>query len=80
MAEKDLAVFDPEPETPSAENPMPPLRYAPREKSAHAIALQEFLNTLPSIYVKVDGYAGDKTSDAFKRATSYYLHGDSRSD
>lgn len=79
MAEKNLAVFDPEPETPYAENPVPPLRYAPREKSAHAVALQEFLSTLPSIYVKVDGYAGDKTSDAFKKATGYYLHGDSRS-
>jgi len=78
MAEKDLAVFDPESETPSAENRMPPMRYAPREKRAHAMALQEFLNTLPGAYVKVDGYAGDKTSDAFKRATGYYLHGDSR--
>ncbi len=79
MAEKDLAVFDPEQENPSAENPMPPLRYGPREKSANATALQKFLNTLPNIYVKVDGYAGDKTSDAFKRATGYYLHGDARS-
>ena len=80
MAEKDLAVFDPEPETPFAENAMPFLRYAPQEKSAHANALQTFLNTLPGIYVKVDGYAGDKTSEAFKRAAGYYLHGDSRSD
>lgn len=79
MAEKNLAVFDPKPETPFSETSMPFLRYAPREKNTHVNALQAFLNTLPGIYVKVDGYAGDKTSDAFKRATGYYLHGDSRS-
>ena len=80
MAEKNLAVFDPEQDTSPTENRIPLLRYAPTEKNAQARALQEFLNTLPSIYVKVDGYAGDKTSDAFKRATGYYLHGDARSD
>lgn len=80
MAEKDLAVFDPEQDVPVTEDRVPLLRYDPAEKSAHATALQEFLNTLPGIYVKVDGYAGDKTSDAFKKATGSYLYGDSRSD
>ena len=80
MAEKGLAFFDKELETSPAEIPMPPLRHAPREKSAHTTGLQKFLNTLPGIYLKVDGYAGDKTSDAFKKATGYYLYGDSRSD
>ena len=80
MAEKNLAVFDPEQDVSPTENRVPLLRYAPTEKSAQARALQEFLNTLPSIYVKVDGYAGDKTSDAFKRAAGYYLYGDARSD
>ena len=80
MAEKNLAVFDPEQDLSSTEDRIPLLRYDPTEKSGQAGAFQEFLNTLPGIYVKVDGYAGDKTSDAFKRATVYYLHGDARSD
>ncbi len=80
MAEKGLAVFGPELETPLAETSMPLLRYAPREKSVHVMGLQGFLNTLPGVYVKADGYAGAKTSEAFRTATGYYLVGDSRAD
>ncbi len=80
MAEKGLAVFDSESETPPSETAMPLLRYAPREKTPYAEGLQGFLNTLPGIYVKVDGCAGPKTSEAFRRATGYYLAGDGRGD
>lgn len=61
---------------PSQNEPL--LRYAPSEKNTLAAELQSFLNTLPGIYVKVDGYAGEKTSNAFKKATGYYLFGDVR--
>jgi lysozyme family protein len=62
----------------SRTEPLPVFRYAPTEESAAVKALQIFLNTLPGIYVKVDGYAGEKTSDAFRRVTGYYLAGDPR--
>lgn len=40
--------------------------------------LQTFLNKIPGIYVKVDGVPGQRTSDAFKKVTGYYLKGDGR--
>ncbi len=40
--------------------------------------LQKWLNTLPSVFVKVDGIPGDRTSDAYKKATGSYLPGDPR--
>lgn len=55
----------------------PPLRYA-KAKIPHATELQEFLNTLPGIFVSVDGEPGEKTSDAFKAATGRFLAGDPR--
>lgn len=55
----------------------PPLRYS-KQKIPFATELQEFLNTLPGIFVKVDGRPGDSTSDAFKAATGRFLAGDPR--
>lgn len=43
-----------------------------------AEALQCWLNTFPGIFVKVDGIAGKRTSDAYKRVTGACLPGDER--
>jgi lysozyme family protein len=40
--------------------------------------LQRFLNTVPGVFVKVDGIAGPKTSDAHRRVTGHFLAGDPR--
>ncbi|HRD65837.1 MAG TPA: hypothetical protein PKY50_06740 [Candidatus Competibacter sp.] len=56
----------------------PLLRYTKTETSPWAEVLQRFLNTLPGIYVRVDGLAGPRTSEAFHRLTGRYLLGDPR--
>jgi len=56
----------------------PLLRYAEAEPSPWVEALQRFLNTLPGIYVKVDGRAGSRTSAAFYQFAGVYLPGDPR--
>lgn len=43
-----------------------------------ARALQDFLNTIPDIFVKVDGKPGEKTSNALKAVLGHYLIGDPR--
>lgn len=40
--------------------------------------LQQFLNGFPEIALKVDGWPGKKSSDAFKKVTGHYLKGDPR--
>ena len=45
---------------------------------ARAEDLQRWLNTFPGIYVKVDGFPGDRTSAAFKRVAGIFLPGDPR--
>lgn len=60
--------------------PWPLLRYAEAETSPWVEKLQEFLNTLPRIYVKVDGRAGPQTSQAFRQLAGCYLPGDPRGD
>lgn len=45
---------------------------------ARAEALQRWLNTFPGVFVKVDGIAGKRTSDAYKLVTGVYLPGDVR--
>ena len=55
----------------------PLLRYS-KSKINYGAELQNFLNTFPGIYVKPDGCPGDKTSEAFKKVTGYYLAGDER--
>ena len=41
--------------------------------------LQRFLNTFPGISLRVDGWPGDKTSDAVKQVFGFYLEDDPRS-
>lgn len=40
--------------------------------------LQRWLNTFPGIFVKVDGVPGERTSEAYRRTTGFYLPGDPR--
>jgi len=77
IAEKNLVAFTQPVEVDTVSAPL--LRYAPREESVYAKQLQVFLNTLPGIFVKEDGLAGERTSDAFKKVTGFFLHGDPRS-
>ncbi|MDD3581274.1 MAG: hypothetical protein PHW74_09665 [Desulfobacca sp.] len=56
----------------------PLLRYSETETSTIAENLQGFLNMVPGIFVRVDGYPGQRTSEAFKKVTGYYLYGDPR--
>lgn len=43
-----------------------------------AMELQEWLNTYPGIFVKIDGIPGKRTSEAYKKVTGSYLPGDTR--
>jgi lysozyme family protein len=76
MAERSLADFS------LAEVPVPTpmVRYAPTRYVAATASLQKWLNTLPGIFVKVDGKAGEKTSSAVRMATGHYLVGDPRAE
>jgi len=56
----------------------PLVEYSPKKYSVHAEELQKYLNTIPGIFVKVDGLAGPLTSSAFKKVTGRYLKGDPR--
>jgi lysozyme family protein len=55
----------------------PLLRYS-NTPIPHGEELQRFLNTLPGIFVAVDGAPGEKSSDAFRAVTGRYLAGDPR--
>ncbi|MBK7541884.1 MAG: hypothetical protein IPP10_02760 [Candidatus Competibacteraceae bacterium] len=56
----------------------PLLRYDRGEPSPTVEALQRFLNTLPGIFLKVDGIAGPRTSEAFHKLCGRYLLDDPR--
>ena len=62
LAEQGLITF-PEP---GRLPPEPLVRYAETEFSPWVIALQRFLNTLPGIYLKVDGCAGPRLGRALR--------------
>jgi lysozyme family protein len=53
------------------------LQYS-NKKIPYAEELQFFLNKFPGVFVKVDGWPGEKTSDAFKKVFGIYLPGDPR--
>ncbi|WP_428420232.1 hypothetical protein [Methylibium sp.] len=57
--------------------------YAARRPTAaatieQAIQLQRWLNGFAGIFVKVDGWPGTKTSDAYRQVTGHFLPGDPR--
>ena len=74
LAERDLIEFSAAGESVH----WPLLHYAETEASPWVETLQRFLNTLPGIYLKVDGRAGPRTSSAFHKLTGRYLLGDPR--
>jgi lysozyme family protein len=78
MAEKGMVDFH-QP-LPAAASSAALLRFAPYEQSPYVRELQAFLSKLPGIFVREDGVAGEKTSDAFRIATGYYLQGDPRAE
>lgn len=55
----------------------PPLRYANRA-IPHGEELQRFLNTFEGVTLRVDGWPGEKTSDAVERLFGFRLDGDPR--
>ncbi len=48
------------------------------KKNPYGEELQTFLNKFPGVYVKADGIPGQRTSDAFKKVTGYFLTNDPR--
>ena len=56
----------------------PLIRFSKKERSPLVEELQKILNTFPGIFLKVDGIAGERTSDAFKKVTGRFLVGDPR--
>jgi lysozyme family protein len=81
LAERREIEFEDQPAP--AEDEAPPVRYSTRlprdpDAAARARALQEWLNTFPGIFLRVDGIAAKRTSDAFRRVTGRFLEGDPR--
>lgn len=72
LAERDLIAFPGEHDSAC----WPLIGYLKGESSPWVTALQRFLNTLPGIYVKVDGQAGPQTSAAFHKLVGRRLPGD----
>lgn len=56
----------------------PVLRYSKRA-IARGEDLQRFLNSFDGISLRVDGWTGDKTSDAMEKVFGFRLHGDPES-
>jgi hypothetical protein len=56
----------------------PLVRFSKKEKSPLVEELQKTLNMFPGIFLKVDGIAGPRTSDALKNVTGHFLVGDPR--
>jgi lysozyme family protein len=56
----------------------PLIRFSKKERSPLVEELQKILNTFPGIFLKVDGIAGERTSDAFKKVTGSFVFGDPR--
>lgn len=54
------------------------LRYKPNAVQPGAVALQQFLNRFPGVFLREDGKLGQRSSDAYKRVFGQYLAGDPR--
>jgi hypothetical protein len=82
MAETDIIEFADQP-IPAPDSQPIIVRYAALKPTdpvvlKNAAELQKWLNTFPGIFVKPDGWPGERTSDAYKRITGVYLPGDPR--
>lgn len=82
MTERETVFFDQRGNPVKPDAPVfmraPLVKYSTKEKTKAAEELQTALNLVPGIYLKVDGIAGPKTSDAVRKITGYYLQGDPR--
>lgn len=54
------------------------LRFKPGAVQPGAVALQQFLNRFPGIFLREDGKLGEKSSDAYKQVFGHFLAGDPR--
>ncbi|WP_172203657.1 hypothetical protein [Niveibacterium sp. COAC-50] len=82
LAESGLVDFHDQP-APAADAEPLIVRYTTEKPTdpaelKRAEALQQWLNTFPGVFVKVDGEAGKRTSEAYKKVTGHYLPGDPR--
>jgi len=80
MAEKQVIGFTDEPLPARAAGPLVS-RFAAAKPTDPAViaagmALQTWLNSFSGIVIRVDGWCGRGTSDAYKLVTGYYLPGD----
>jgi lysozyme family protein len=80
LAERQDIQFEGEP---ALDGPPQVVAYATKKPTdpmviAAAIRLQEWLNSHPGISLKVDGWPGQRTSNAYKAVTGLYLPGDPR--
>lgn len=84
MAERAIIAFgtanDPLDDPENVDPILPLVKYDPERFSEDAMRLQEALNRFPGVFVKVDGFAGKRTSDALERVTGHLLAGDPRAD
>ena len=87
MSETGVISFDstgdPKPDftdarAPSIESFEPLVTFSATEAEDNAKSLQRALNSLPGIYLRVDGVPDTRTSDAFKKVTGHFLKGDPR--
>lgn len=82
LAERGHVAFPDRP-PPAADDAPLVVRYAARRPTsatvvAQAMQLQRWLNGFPAIYVRVDGWPGQRTSDAYHQVTGHWLPGDPR--
>ena len=66
------------PATTTAPAAAPLVQFSTKKKSPLAEELQNALNKFPGIFVKPDGIAGQKTSDAVMKVLGHFLLGDPR--
>lgn len=80
LAERQEISFADEPTLDQGTLVVPYARSKPTrvEDIERASALQHWLNTFPGIYLKVDGWPGQRTSAAFHAVTGSWLPGDPR--
>ncbi len=77
-AAEEEAAHAPRPPAEPGAAQQPPLSYAPARYSIVAERFQQFANAVAGLKLEADGMAGQKTSDAFRLITGYYLATDPR--
>jgi lysozyme family protein len=83
LAEREHIEFADQPAPAPSDAPLV-VNYATKASSNPVVVqktedLQRWLNTFPGVFVKVDGVAGRRTSEAYRKITGSYLKGDPRS-